>query len=186
MIVVGLNRALKQGYTDQPYTESIEAVRLVANKADETPWTWFPGHDDEGSIEHLPGHIDKAVKEAYRTCSQRNYISSILMARTAIEAAAKDNGIKDGKLVHKINEMQKQSLIREDVAAVAHSIRLFGNEMAHGDINVEVTMQDATEVLVLLAGIMNEIYGRVARLASITGRIKERDARAKAMKDEKE
>lgn len=182
-IVVCVGTGMKQTYSGDQYSEgSAIADSLVKNNPD-AKWSWYPAAVDEGSVDHLPTHIDKAVREAHRNCSHGNYMSSILMSRTSIEAAAKDKGIEKGQLFGKINDMKDQGLIREDVAAVAHSVRLFGNDMAHGDINVEVTRQDATEVLVLLAEIMNEIYGRAARLESIKGRIEERKTQAQALKD---
>src|SRR5699024_12751035 len=115
--------------------------------------------------------------------ARRHRARAMLKTRTNVEAAEKSDGRENGKSCGKDNDMKDQRLNREDAAADANGVRLFGNDTAHGDINVEVTRQDATEVRVLLAEIMNEIYGRAARLESIKGRIEERKTQAQALKD---
>ena len=97
-------------------------------------------------------------------------MSAILMARTVIEATAKDKGILRGTLQSKIEELQASNWLREHIKESAHEIRHFGNDMAHGDITLSVDEMDVVEVLALMDEILNEVYQSHARLAAVRGR----------------
>lgn len=115
---------------------------------------WIEGQD----FNYVPEHIAKAASEAYKCHSIDAYMAAILMARTSIEAAAKDRGVTEGKLVQKINELARSGLIRETIKDAAHHVRMFGNDMAHGDIEAEVTKRDSEQVLRLLTFILQDLY----------------------------
>ncbi|KUM32832.1 hypothetical protein AR539_12485 [Arthrobacter sp. EPSL27] len=92
------------------------------------------------------------------------HMSAILMARSVIEAVAKDNGIDSGSLFKKIDAMHSKGLITEFAKKTAHTIRTFGNDMAHGDFTVEVDAADAKGVLTFMDYILREVYQAPAEL----------------------
>ncbi|WP_341394041.1 DUF4145 domain-containing protein [Arthrobacter sp. G119Y2] len=138
------------------------------------PDMWAPDFLEGQDFPDVPRHIADAASEAHKNCSVSCYMSAILMARTVIEATAKNKGITKGTLEAKIDEMVENNFIREHIKAVAHEVRHFGNDMAHGDIDVPVTQDDAVEVLALMDEILNEVYQGPARLAAIQARRAER------------
>lgn len=94
-------------------------------------------------------------------------MSAILMARTVVEATAKDKGIKTGSLVAKIDELARQGFIRPSTKDAAHEIRHFGNDMAHGDIEEVPDSEDVQDVLVLMDEILSEVFQGPARTARL-------------------
>lgn len=138
------------------------------------PTEWAPKYVEGQSFPDVPSHISEAAGEAHKSQSIGSFKSAILMARTVIEATAKDKGIIKGTLEAKIQGMVEGHLIRPSIKAVADEVRHFGNDMAHGDITVEVTEDDAVEVLALMDEILNEVYQGPARLAAVTKRRLER------------
>lgn len=124
---------------------------------------WVEGTESLGA----PAHIQAAADEAFKCASIGAHMAAILMARTALEAAAKDKDITSGNLVAKIKALAEAGHIRPRVADAADGIRRFGNDMAHGDIQVEVTPQDAEQVLALLRIVLADIYQTDAVLEAV-------------------
>lgn len=118
----------------------------------------YPQWVEGQNFNYAPQHIAKAASEAYRCHSIGSFMAAILMARTSIEAAAKDHGITVGSLVKKIDELAGNGHIRKNIKDAAHQVRKFGNDMAHGDIKVEVTEEDSLQVLQLLTFILQDLY----------------------------
>lgn len=132
-----------------------------------TEVTFAPTYVHGQDFPDVPGHIAAAASEAHKSSSIGNRMSAILMARTVIEATAKDKGILKGTLQAKIEAMQAQSLVRAHIKESADEIRHFGNDMAHGDITEPVDDDDVTEVLALMDEVLNEVYQSHARLAKV-------------------
>lgn len=86
------------------------------------------------------------------------------MARAVIESVAKDNGITDGSLFHKIDKMHEAKLIGEFAKDTAHTVRVFGNDMAHGDFTIPVDATDAEAVLTFMDLILQDVYQSKAKL----------------------
>jgi Domain of unknown function (DUF4145) len=93
--------------------------------------------------------------------------AAILLARSVIEATAKDKGITTGNLKNKIEEMEKQALIRPLIREVADGIRDYGNEMAHGDFGTPVGHAEWEMIIQLMGVILEEVYQISAQLAQI-------------------
>lgn len=133
---------------------------------------WVEGTGDLGA----PAHIQAAADEAFKCSSIGADMAAILMARTSLEAAAKDKGITNGNLVEKIKSLADAGHVRPRVADAADGIRRFGNDMAHGDIQVEVTPEDASQVLALLRIVLQDIYQMDAVLAAVGVSLEKRKA----------
>lgn len=141
------------------------------------PDVWAPTFVAGQAFPDVPDHIAKAASEAFKGNSIGNHMSAILMARTVIEASAKEKGITKGNLLSKIDSLANQSLIRADTKEAAHAIREFGNDMAHGDISDPVLPEDADEVLVLMSEILNELFQGPARVQAIKAKVAARKAK---------
>lgn len=88
--------------------------------------------------------------------------AAVLMARSVIEATAKDKGVTTGSLIDKIEALS--DLVRPHVRDGAHQIRLLGNDMAHGDFAQDVSSEDATLVLTLMNEVIDDVYQSPARV----------------------
>lgn len=129
--------------------------------------TWYPSVGDAPEFPDVPVAIAQAAKEAHSSASIGAVMSAILMARTVVEATAKDKGVGAGSLFQKIDALAEASLIRASTKDAAHEIRHMGNDMAHGDIADVPSKDDAKEVLVLMDEVLNEVYQGPARTARL-------------------
>lgn len=135
--------------------------------------SWQPRVAVSKEFPDVPTVIARAAKEAHEAYSIGALMAAILMARTVVEATAKERGITSGQLVKKIDAMKDAELIRKSTAEAAHEIRHFGNDMAHGDLDDVPDTDDAAEVLTLMDEVLNEVYQGPAR----TERVKSRRSR---------
>lgn len=131
---------------------------------------WFPRTGVSPEFPDVPQHIARAATEAHEAHSINALMAAILMARTVVEATAKEHGIKTGTLFSKIDAMKDAELIRKSTSEAAHEIRHFGNDMAHGDIAELPSTEDAAEVLELMDEVLNEVFQGPAK----TKRIKDK------------
>jgi hypothetical protein len=125
----------------------------------------------------VPSEIAAAATEAYRCrLVAHSYRAAVLLARSVVEATAKQKGIRTGGLADKIDKMHEMQLIRPDVRDGAHEVRYLGNDMAHGDFVQQVTPEDADLVLALMSEVLVEVYQSPARLAMAQAKREERKA----------
>jgi hypothetical protein len=129
--------------------------------------TWRPSAGDTKDYQDVPAHIADAATEAFECHSDGHYRAAILLARSVIEATAKDKAIASGNLQSKIQEMERQNLIRPNIEAMAHGIRGYGNEMAHGDFVAPLSAEESSLVIELMGEILNEVYQAPARLTRV-------------------
>jgi hypothetical protein len=141
-------------------------VDLASNLSDDY-FTWRPRASDTKDYPDVPDHLAEAATEAFECHSVGHYRAAILLARSVIEATAKNKGITSGVLHAKIEEMGNQNLIRPHIKAVAHGIRDYGNDMAHGDFVAPVSAEESALVVQLMGEILDEVYQSPARLAAV-------------------
>jgi hypothetical protein len=114
----------------------------------------------------VPAAIAATASEAYRcrqVCNANR--AAIILARSVIEATAKDKGIITGSLIKKIDQLYDQRLIRPDIRDGAHEIRQFGNDIAHGVFVQEASPEEADLVLALMDAVLTDVYQSPAQVA---------------------
>jgi len=154
------------GVSEQPSSEGNSYTLHFENTRDES-FTWYPSKGSSPEFPDVPAHIAAAAKEAHAAKSINALMAGILMARTVVEATAKEKQIETGRLWAKIDALASAGHIRESTREAAHEIRHFGNDMAHGDIIEQPTTEDAQEVLELMDEVLNEVFQGPARTARI-------------------
>lgn len=137
---------------------------------------WEPKWVEGAEFPDVPPHISSAASEAYRCSSIGANRAAILMARSVIESSAKHHGITGGFLHAKIEQLEKQGVIRPIITKAALGLKDFGNDMAHGDFEQEVTEEDVMEVLSLMTTILGEVFQTDARTKSLRDRVDARKA----------
>ncbi len=140
---------------------------LALSKAYRT--TWYPTAASSYTFSYAPDHIARAAEEAHQCAEVGCTSAAVLMARTTVEATAKDKGILVRGIAPKIDELQAQGFIRATVAEAAHAIRFLGNDAAHGDLDDLPTEEDVADVLDLMDTVLREVYetgGITARILS--------------------
>lgn len=86
------------------------------------------------------------------------------MARSVIEATAKDKGITKGTLHAKIEALQAADHLRQHITDAAHEVRHLGNEVAHGDFVDPIDEFEAEEALALMGEVLQEVFQSPARI----------------------
>ena len=127
------------------------------------------GNDEQAQYLHwLP---DEPLGREFEEVPE--HIAAILMARSVLEATAKDKGVEKGNLASKIDALADKGVISPQIKDEAHEIRYLGNDMAHGDFVEPVTEEDADDMLGFLATFLNYVYQMPAAIR------KRQDARRK-------
>ena len=140
------------------------------------PENWAPKFVQGQHFPDVPSHIAGPASEAHQTFSIGAIRSAVLMARSVIEAVAKDHGIDKGPLVTKIDALSAQKLIKDFTKDTAHVIRAFGNDMAHGDFGVLLDVEDAEGVLEFMDLLLREVYQDPAKLKALKSKADARKA----------
>jgi hypothetical protein len=149
------------------YENSTDPARVKYAIETTSSLEWWPKVGQAPTVEDVPASIARAAREAYSSASVGNDMAAILMARTVVEATAKSKNIDGKNLATKINAMRDANLIRPAIAEQAHEVRFAGNDMAHGDIDVEPDATDAEEILALMTEVLREVFQGPAALERI-------------------
>lgn len=138
---------------------------------------WLPKVGIPKDFSDVPEHIAKAASEAHECLSIKAYRAAVMLARSVVEATAKEKGITTGKLVSKIDALHQQGMIRTHVKEAAHEIRYLGNDMAHGDFVNPVSSEEAEETLGLMGEVLHEVFQSPAKIDRLrTARMQKKQA----------
>lgn len=119
----------------------------------------------------VPTGIASVADEVHRCHNIGADRATIGLARSVIEAVAKDHGITSGTIEAKIDAMAARSIIGEDTKEAAHAIRQVGNDAMHGDLaTTGFDEQDAIDVVNLMDDVLVRAYQNRARTAGIVER----------------
>jgi hypothetical protein len=132
----------------------------------------------KADTEFLPEGVAGFLQEAHNAHSIGAYRAVLLLVRSVIEATAREKGISSGTLVQKINKLHEAGQIRSGTKDMAHTLRILGNDMAHGEIEVVPSVEDATDALTVLKFVLDDVYVADARRSDMMAR------RAPAQADE--
>ena len=126
---------------------------------------WTPRSREERDFEDVPAHIAIAATEATLCLSVGAFRAVGSLARAVLEATAKDRDAAGSSLEGRIDALHTADEIRRHTRDQAHEVRLFGNDMAHGDFVDPVSREEAEEILELMAEVLDEVYQSPSRLA---------------------
>lgn len=116
----------------------------------------------------VPEAIASAASEAHQAIGARAPRAAVAMARSVVEATAKDKGITQGNVQAKINQLAINGHISEAMKDAAHEIRFAGNEAAHGDLVGEpISAEEAAEIVELMDAILERVYQEPAKVARV-------------------
>ncbi|QWW20142.1 DUF4145 domain-containing protein [Schaalia sp. 19OD2882] len=138
-------------------------VRTILEASDHQA-EWLPVRGLGRRFVDVPHPICDAASEAYACYSIRSYRAAILLARSVIEAVAKDKGLTSGTLSSKIDHLAEVAELPGLLVETAHEIRHLGNEMALGDFVADVTEEECDDVLAFMSSLLQYIYQMPAHL----------------------
>lgn len=125
--------------------------------------TWLPQTAVGMQFPDVPENIADAADEAHQCASIGAWRAAVILARSVIEATAKDKGIAGRDLRDKIDGLAKAQLILPQMAEGAHELRFAGNDMAHGDFINSPEQEEGEELLILMGEVLHEVYQSPAR-----------------------
>lgn len=109
------------------------------------------------------------------------------LARSVVEAVAKEKGITRGPLSEKIDALKGQGHISEAMREAAHEVRFAGNEAAHGDLVAErLRIADAGAIVELMDSMLERVYQEPAKVARIRESRMRRTSRPASSTEESE
>ena len=129
--------------------------------------TWFPRAGETKEFSDVPAHIAAAASEAYECFSIQAYRAAVAMSRAVVEATAKEKGISNGTLYNKIERMVSEDHLRPGTGAMAHEIRHWGNDSAHGDFTAPIAGEEAEGVLALMSEVLHDAFQSPALLQRV-------------------
>lgn len=144
--------------------ESHEQIAAALLENADSGIVWLPLGGLPVHYPDVPDQIASAASEAHSCANIDAHRAAALLARTVVEATAKEVGIVDGNLVRKIDTMRDRDLIREDIRLAAHEIRYLGNEMAHGDFVKSPPVEDSDEILGFMDELLREVFQSPAQI----------------------
>lgn len=156
-----------------PWVDPKEAYTIESHLEELTDeeFSWDPKNATGKHFPDVPESIAQAADEAYRCFSIEAYRASTVLARSVIEASAKNKGVTDNGIAKKIEMMREHQIIPKLLAEAAHEVRLAGNDMAHGDFATTViTRGDAESVLEFMSEILKELFETPARIERMRAR----------------
>jgi Domain of unknown function (DUF4145) len=146
-------------------------ARSEKDEAQKREWShsvrFVPGRRDSKTFPDVPDHIAQAATEATLCLSVGAFRAVGALARAVIEATAKDKSADGNTLYDRINALAEAGHVRKHTKEQAHEVRHFGNGMAHGDFTDPLSKEDATEIVTLMAEILDEVYQSPARLEQV-------------------
>lgn len=131
---------------------------------------WYPVSDYGKDFPDVPEHIASAADEAHRCLSIGAYRGALILARAVVEATCKDKEATGKQLYNRIEALKDKDFISKRTAEVAHKVRDLGNDMAHGDFDIEATQENASGVLTLMDKILDEVYQTPALLEQLSNK----------------
>jgi hypothetical protein len=126
------------------------------------------GKPNDSVDPNVPKDIADDFREALRSRWGKNYKSTVVLCRRAIQSSAIDLKAKDAPLVAQIEDLFKKGKITEALKDFAHAIRLTGNDGAHPDKDglKDVGEKDADDIIAFTREFLHHVYVMPALLKS--------------------
>ena len=108
--------------------------------------------------EELPEPVRENFSEALRSVNANNPRAAVVMTRSALQAAAREQGAEGKNLREEIDDLVTKHVIPESLGNWSHEIRDGGNLVAHPEPGKQVGMADAEELIALAESIFEYLY----------------------------
>ena len=126
--------------------------------------------------EAVPATVRSAFHEAATALSANCSRASAVMARSALEAIARDQGeTKGNSLAAKLQSLAARGLLLPTLAEWAKEVRLIANDAAHDPLS-EVSIEDARQLVTFIGQLADYIYVMPFQIKQRRAEKSERDA----------
>jgi hypothetical protein len=117
----------------------------------------FPKYSPD-VMSDIPKEIENDRYEAWRCYINGCLKSSAIMARAALQRAARLLKAEGKDLYNEIENLKEKGTITKQLADFAHEVRITGNDMAHPEEITEVNQQEIEESLEFLDGFLETVF----------------------------
>ena len=108
--------------------------------------------------ESWPDEIGKFWVQAQASLQHEHWDAAAVMARSALQAALRDNNASGGSLKQEIDDLAAKGILAPILKEWADQIRLLGNESAHPDPMQVIDPQDARDIVKFLNFFLEYLY----------------------------
>lgn len=122
----------------------------------DTPYISFPSTDLRVNP-NAPKEIQSAFEEACACYRAQAYTASAIMCRKTLEGICEAHGVKERNLALSLKAMKDQSQIDERLYEWSDSLRVAGNEAAHG-VGLSIAQPDAKDILEFTNAILDYMF----------------------------
>ena len=113
----------------------------------------------------IPTDIRDDFNEALRSLNVNNAKAAVIMTRSALQGAARQQGAEGKTLKDEIDDLAAKHVIPPALRDWAHELRDGGNLVAHPEPGKTVDMQDAEKMIALAESIFDYLYVIPAEVA---------------------
>ena len=122
----------------------------------DTPQVIFPIADLRVNP-HAPHDIRAAFDEACNCYRARAFTASAIMCRKTLEGVCDSHGAKARNLADSLKKMKDKGLIDERLYEWSDTLRIAGNEAAHG-VGLSIAQPDAKDILEFTNAILDYLF----------------------------
>ena len=105
----------------------------------------------------IPNSLRLAYDEARSCFRAKAYTATAIMCRKTLEGIADENKITVRNLATALKEMKDKGIIENRLYEWADTLRISGNEAAHG-VNTRLSQQDAKDILEFTHAILEYVF----------------------------
>jgi len=110
-----------------------------------------------GVSQSIPNPLRLAYDEARSCFRVKAYTATAIMCRKTLEGIADENKITARNLAASLKEMKDKGIIENRLYEWADTLRISGNEAAHG-VNSQVSHQDAKDILEFTHALLEYVF----------------------------
>ena len=122
----------------------------------DTPGRLYPT-EGERANPNAPKDIQSAFEEARACYRARAYTAAAIMCRKTLEGICAAHDVNERSLVTSLKKMKDQGLIDERLFEWSDTLRVAGNEAAHG-VGVRISEADARDILEFTNAIVDYLF----------------------------
>lgn len=129
---------------------------MAAGDIWDTPYLIFPATDLRVNP-NAPREIQAAFEEACACYRAQAYTASAIMCRKTLEGICSEHGVVERTLARSLQVMKEQGQIDERLFEWSDSLRVAGNEAAHG-VGLSIAQHDAKDILEFTNAILDYLF----------------------------
>jgi len=122
----------------------------------DTPTRLFPP-SEQRSNPNAPKEIQSAFEEAWACYRARAHTAAVIMCRKTLESICVAHGVTERNLNNSLKKLKDQGLIDDRLFEWSDTLRVAGNEAAHG-VGIAISEPDARDILEFTNALLDYLF----------------------------